>query len=275
MDLSISTRIRLDHGGSIPLLGLGVWQLEPGEQTRNAVLAALSCGYRLIDTARIYGNERQVGEAVRACGLSREEVFITTKLWNSDQGYDSAIRACRASLLSLGLPWVDLYLIHWPGERKRLESWRALVALREEGLCRAIGVSNYTIAHLEELAGASPVTPAVNQVEFHPFLFQETLLSYCKANGIVLEAYSPLTRGERLADRRLVSVARKYGKTTAQLMLRWALQHGVVVIPKSSHPGRIRENADFYDFEISPEDMKTLDNLGETSRFCWDPTGIP
>jgi diketogulonate reductase-like aldo/keto reductase len=275
VDLTLTKRKQLAHGGKIPVLGIGVWQTAAGEETRSAVREALSCGYRLIDTARIYGNEQEVGEAVRASGLSPGDVFITTKLWNEDHGYDATIRACRASLSSLGLQSVDLYLVHWPVEKKRIDTWKAMVTLKEEGICRAVGVSNYTIAHLNELLDASPVVPAVNQVEFHPFLFQKELLSFCRAHGIVLEAYSPLTRGERLSDRRLVSVARKYGKSTAQILLRWALQHDVVVIPKSANSRHIRENAQVFDFAISADDMRALDDLDENRRYCWDPTGIP
>jgi diketogulonate reductase-like aldo/keto reductase len=274
MDPALAKRKQLNHGGKIPFLGLGVWQAAAGKETLGAVREALSCGYRLIDTASIYGNEKQVGEAVLASSLPPEEVFVTTKLWNSDHGYDATIRACRASLSTLGLPSIDLYLVHWPVEGKRIDTWKAMVALREEGLCRAVGVSNYTIAHLTELLDASPVVPAVNQVEFHPFLYQKELLSFCRKHGIVLEAYSPLTRGERLSDRDLVSIARKYGKSAAQILLRWALQHDVVVIPKSVNPGHIRENAQIFDFAISDDDMKALDNLDENRRYCWDPTDV-
>lgn len=238
MELSSSTRKRLNQGGAIPILGLGTWQARAGNQTRRTVSSALSCGYRLIDTAAIYGNEKEVGEAFRA------------------------------SISTLGLSYVDLYLIHWPVEGKRLDSWKALVTLKNEGLCKAIGVSNYTIADPEELLNAAPVVPAVNQVEFHPLLYQyqRGLLSFCEAHGIVVEAFSPLTRGKRLSDSRLAAIARKYGKSTAQLLLRWALQHEVAVIPKSVHPRRIRENAEVFDFAISAEDMKALDILGGTGH---------
>lgn len=274
MDLTLTKRKQLVHGGKIPVLGLGVWQAAAGEETRSAVREALSCGYRLIDTARIYGNEKDVGHAIQESGLPPGEVFVTTKLWNADQGYDATIRACRASLSTLSLPSIDLYLIHWPVEGKRIDTWKAMVALQEEGLCRAIGVSNYTIAHLTELLEVSPVVPAVNQVEFHPFLFQKELLSFCRVHGIVLEAYSPLTRGERLSDRSLVSIARKYGKSASQILLRWALQHDIVVIPKSVQSGHIRENTQIFDFAISADDMKALDGLDENQRYCWDPTGV-
>ncbi len=227
--------------------------------------AALDCGYRLIDTAKIYGNERDVGIAVRESGVPRKEVVVTTKLWNSDQGYESAIHACQQSLRELNLDYVDLYLIHWPASSRRGESWRALVELRKEGLCRSIGVSNYMIPHLRELLAESEVVPAVNQVEFHPFLFQKDLLEFCRARGILIEAYSPLTRGQRLNDPRFVAIASRYGRSPAQILLRWALEHGVVPIPKSSRPERIRENAAVFDFSLAPADMKALDALSTGS----------
>ncbi len=216
MDFQIGSRLPLNDGNSIPPLGLGVWQSRPGKETQTAVRAAFDCGYRLIDTAKIYGNERDVGIAVRESGVPRKEVVVTTKLWNSDQGYESAVRACQQSLRELNLDYVDLYLIHWPASSRRGESWRALVELRKEGLCRSIGVSNYMIPHLRELLAESDVVPSVNQVEFHPFLFQKDLLEFCRTRGILLEAYSPLTRGQRLNDPRFVAIAARYGRSPAQ-----------------------------------------------------------
>src|SRR5437879_7995035 len=197
MALSIDSRITLNDGRKIPVLGLGVWQAGAGKETRKAVASALECGYRLIDTAKMYGNERDVGAAVRESGIPRDEVFITTKLWNSDHGFDAALRAFEGSRRELGLEYVDLYLIHWPVPQIRSESWKALLKIREQGLARSIGVSNYTIPHLEELLPATPVPPSVNQVEFHPFLFQRELLGYCEKHRIQLEAYSQLTRARR------------------------------------------------------------------------------
>jgi diketogulonate reductase-like aldo/keto reductase len=275
MVLSLDARTRLDNGVEMPVLGLGVWLIPSGEETRRAVRDALECGYRLIDTARAYGNERDVGRALLESGLPREEVFVTTKLWNSDHGYEAARRACRASLGDLGLDYIDLYLVHWPVPGLRRETWKAMAALQNEGICRAIGVSNYTIRHLEELREESSVPPAVNQVEFHPFLYQRELLDYCRRRGIAVEAYSPLARGVRLSEPALVSVGRKYGKTPAQVLIRWALQHGTVPIPKSSRPERIRENAAVFDFSLAPGDMETLDRLDEGLRVCWDPTAAP
>jgi diketogulonate reductase-like aldo/keto reductase len=239
------------------------------------VLSALAVGYRHIDTARIYGNERDVGLAVRESGLPRSDIFVTTKLWNDDQGYDSTLRACERSLEALGLEYVDLYLVHWPVPGRRLESWRAMEKLLADGKCRAIGVSNFMEHHLEELLGRAKVVPAVNQVEQHPFLYQQSLQRYCADKGIVVEAYSPLTKGTRLGDPRVVEVARKYGKSPAQVLIRWCLEHDLVVIPKSVHEERIRENANVFDFSLSPEDLRRLDGLNEDLYTGWDPRDVP
>lgn len=275
MSLTIRSTARLNNGVEIPLLGLGVFRAAAGEETQRAVRDALALGYRHVDTAAVYGNERDVGIALRDSGVPREEVFVTTKLWNADHGYDATLRACDASLSRLGLAYVDLYLMHWPVAGLRLESWRAMDALLEQGKARAIGVSNFTIRHLDELLAASPRVPAVNQVEYHPFLHQRALAEYCAARGIVVEAYSPLTKGRRLGDPRLGAVAAHSGKTPAQVLVRWALQHGLVVLPKSTHRARIEENAAVFDFEISPQDMALLDGLDENLRTSWDPTDAP
>ncbi len=258
----------------MPYLGLGVYLAGPGAEAQNAIRYALEAGYRHIDTAKIYGNERDVGIALKKSGIPREEIFVTTKLWNSDHGYDETIRACQESLMTLGLSYVDLYLIHWPEEELRIETWKAMITLQEEGKCRAVGVSNYTIRHLEELLADSPVVPTVNQVEFSPFLYQKDLLDFCRTNEIQLEAYAPLTRRQRLNHSTITSIAAKYGKTAAQIMIRWSLQHDVVVIPKSVNQRRIYENADVFDFEISSEDMALLDSLNEDLRICWDPSDV-
>ncbi len=236
---------------------------------------ALESGYRLVDTARIYGNEADVGVAVRETGLPREEIFVTTKVWNSDQGYDPTIRACEESLRRLGLDYLDLYLVHWPVEGLRIETWKAMTALMKQGKCRAIGVSNYTIRHLQELLERADVVPAVNQVEFHPFLYQEKLLEFCRMNNIQLEAYSPLTRGERLNDPRVLALAAKHDRTPAQVLIRWGLQHSLVLIPKSAKKERIIENSRVFDFALSSEEMQLLDSLNEDFRTCWDPSTIP
>ncbi len=274
-ELSLQSKIALNNSVEIPSLGLGVYQSPPGEITERAAEYALSVGYRHIDTARIYGNESDVGKAIRKSGLPREEVFIATKLWNGGQGYDSALRACESSLKRLGVSYLDLYLIHWPVPRLRSESWRALVKLLKDDKCRAVGVSNFTVKHLNELANASDVVPAVNQVEFSPFLYQRDLLDYSMKHGIQLEAYSPLTQGERLNHAEIVKLAKKHRRTPAQILIRWSLQHGLVVIPKSVKPERIRENSEVFDFEIAASEMKILDSLNEDFHTCWDPTNEP
>jgi diketogulonate reductase-like aldo/keto reductase len=274
-NLNMQSTVKLNNNVRMPILGLGVYQTPPGRVTQNAVKFALDIGYRHVDTARIYSNESDVGEAVLKSGLPREELFVTTKLWNSDQGYDSTLRACEASLKRLGLDYLDLYLIHFPVPETRKESWKAMETLLQKGKCRAIGVSNFTISHLEDLLETHEVIPAVNQVEFHPFLYQKELLEYCQRKGIQVEAYSPLARGERFKHPRITALATRYSKTPAQLMLRWGLQHGLVVIPKSTGEERIRENTQVFDFEISAEDMKSLDSLNEDLRLNWDPTSVP
>lgn len=274
-DLTLQSTLPMRDGGAIPRLGLGVWQAARGIETRQAVLWALESGYRHVDTARIYGNEADVGEAIRASGVPRDEVFVTTKLWNDDHGYDAALRALQASLGRLGLDWVDLYLIHWPLEGLRLDSWRALVQAREDGLCRAIGVSNYLPRHLDELAQASPVMPAVNQFEMHPWLAQSDVLESCRTHDVVAESYCPLARGRRMDDPVLVRIAGKHGKTPAQVLIRWALQKDVVVIPKSARQDRIHENSDVFDFHLDGADMAALDALEAGDRIAWDPSDIP
>lgn len=270
---SIGSRIKLNDGSDMPVLGLGVYQSRPGRTTYDAVIAALDCGYRLIDTAALYGNERDVGDAVRASGIPRDDVFITTKLWNGDHGYESAIKACRASLHRLGFPSVDLYLIHWPVSGLRGESWKAFIQLQREGLCRSIGVSNYTIPHLEETLGGSPVVPAVDQVEFHPLLYQADLLGFCRSKEIRLEAYSPLARGVALKHPTVRELANRHGRTPAQILIRWSLQHEAIAIPKSVRPERIRENAQVFDFHLSAGDMQTLDGLSRGLHVAWNPDG--
>jgi diketogulonate reductase-like aldo/keto reductase len=271
---SLAAHTVLSDGSRMPWVGLGVYRIAAGEPCLRAVTHALSIGYRHVDTAALYGNEEDVGRALRASGIARDQVFIATKLWNSDQGYASAIKACDRSLARLKLDYLDLYLIHWPESGRRLDSWRALVELRRQGKCRSIGVSNYTIAHLEELMAHSEVVPAVNQVEFSPFLFQRELLDFCRAHAIQLEAYCPLTRGVKLGDPVVRSVARRHGKTAAQVLLRWALQHEVAVIPKSAQPARIDENAALFDFALDDRDMAALDALNVDFRACWDPTRV-
>src|SRR5919198_3418877 len=268
MQLNMQSRIRLNNGVEIPRFGLGVYQSPPGKTTQRIVRYALKIGYRHIDTAYIYGNESDVGKAILESGTQREEVFVTTKLWNTNQvGYDSALRACKESLQRIGLTYVDLYLIHWPvqgNSNNSIEIWKAMIHLLREGRARAIGVSNFAFHDLKQILDDSDIVPAVNQVEFHPFLYQKDLLSFCKKNGIQLEAYSPLTRGKRLSHPTIMNIAKKYvNKTPAQLLIRWSLQHNLVVIPKSIHEDRILENSQVFDFELRAEDMKLLDSLNE------------
>jgi diketogulonate reductase-like aldo/keto reductase len=275
----LSSRVRLSQGPEMPVIGLGVFQTTPGPETRQAVAWALESGYRLIDTAAMYGNEADVGEAIRASGIPRKEVFVTTKLWHRDHGYDSAKRACRKSLDLLGLDYIDLYLIHWPQANSpsdRLDSWRALEELKAEGICRAVGVSNYSIRHLTELAAHAHYAPAVNQVEFHPFVYDPELIDYCQQRNIQLEAYSPLTRNRRLEDPTLAAVAREHARSPAQILIRWGLQHGFVEIPKSIRIERIQENARVFDFSLTAEEMARLDALRDRRRVTqWDPETIP
>jgi diketogulonate reductase-like aldo/keto reductase len=276
--LDIASGVTLSSGTQMPVLGLGVFQTPAGPTTRQAVAWALAAGYRLLDTAAMYGNEADVGAAVRASGIPRREIFVTTKLWHTDLGYASAKRAYRESFERLGLEYVDLYLIHWPradSPQVRLDTWRALEEIHEAGTCRAIGVSNYTTRHLEELAGAR-VPPAVNQVEFHPFVYDPELVDYCRAHRIQLEAYSPLTRNRRLDDPTIAEVAAAHRRSPAQVMIRWGLQHGFVEIPKSVHRERIEENTRVFDFELSAPEMGRLDALRDRRRITqWDPAQIP
>ncbi|EKR82623.1 glyoxal reductase [Leptospira interrogans serovar Medanensis str. L0448] len=258
----------------MPILGLGVWKTKSGKECKEAVLNALEAGYRHIDTARIYDNEVDVGQAIRESRIPRKEIFITTKLWNADQGSDKTRKALENSLDRLGIDFVDLYLIHFPVTSKRMDSWKELEKLYHDKLCKAIGVSNYTIIHLTELLKNSQITPAVNQVEFHPFLNQIHLLEYCKKHKIQLEAYSPLVHGQKIEDPTIAKIAQKYDKTPAQILIRWAIEQKIVVIPKSIKKERIIENSKVFDFAISEEDMKILNSLDEDFRTCWDPSEV-
>lgn len=274
MNLHIKSIKKLNNDIKIPMFGLGTYLNDNGRQAIDSILYALEIGYRHIDTAAMYENEMEVGKAVRESGIPREEIFVTTKLWNSDHGYDNTIKAFQRSLERLGLDYVDLYLIHWPVENLRLESWRALERLYSDGLCKAIGVSNYMKRHVDEILNNFSIVPAVNQVEFSPFLYLKELQNYCESKGIALESYSPLTKGYRLNEPRLIEIARRYDKSTSQILIRWCLQKGMIVIPKSSRNEHIKENADIFDFEISEADMLALDNLNENYRSTWDPTTV-
>jgi diketogulonate reductase-like aldo/keto reductase len=236
------------------------------------VRTALDLGYRHIDTAAYYGNEESVGKAIRDSGIAREQIFVTTKLWNSHHGDPE--RALAGSLRRLAIDYIDLYLIHYPVS-ERLRSWKLFESFKKRDATRSIGVSNFTIRHLKELHAASATIAAVNQVEFHPYLYQRELLEFCRSQNIALEAYSPLTHGARLKDPKLLALAKKYSKSAAQILIRWALQHDTIVIPKSANPSRIAEDADVFDFEICAPDMQLLDSFNENLRTCWDPTHAP
>ena len=254
---SIRTTVKLNNGIDMPIFGLGVWQMSEGEETEQSVLWALEAGYRLIDTARLYGNEASVGNAVRKSRIPREEIFVTTKLSPTD--FFKVRAAFQRSLDKLGLGYIDLYLIHWPIPLMKSSIWKHLEKIYAEGLVHSIGVSNYNFTQLEALLSTANTAPAVNQVQFHSFSYKKELLDFCKSKNIVLQAYSPLARGKRINDPIITDMARKYNKTPAQVMIRWSLQKGVVPIPKSSHRNRIIENANVFDFQLGDNDMKLLD----------------
>lgn len=272
---NLQDTVTLHNGVRMPGIGLGVFKVEEGPELVQAVKTAITHGYRSIDTAAIYQNEEGVGQGIREAladnGLARDQLFVTSKVWNADLGYESALAAYEASLERLGLDYLDLYLIHWPVIGKYKEAWRALETLYGEGRVRAIGVSNFQIHHLEDLMQDASVKPMVNQVEFHPRLAQKDLLRYTREQGIQLEAWSPLMQGELLDDPVLNELAAKYGKSVAQIILRWDLQHGVITIPKSTKEHRIIENARLFDFELSGEDIERIDGLNENRRVGPDP----
>ncbi|MCX5535022.1 aldo/keto reductase [Streptomyces sp. NBC_00006] len=259
--------VTLNNGVEIPQLGFGVFQV-PDDETAAAVTAALEAGYRSIDTAAIYGNETGVGRALAASGIAREDLFITTKLWNADQGYDATLAAFDASLEKLGLDYVDLYLIHWPTPERDLyrETWKAIEKLAADGRIRAAGVSNFQPAHLERLLADSPLVPAVNQVELHPGLQQSELRAVHADLAIATEAWSPLAQGAVLGDEAITTIAARHGKSPAQVVLRWHLQLGNVVIPKSVTPARIRENLDVFDFTLTDDELASIATLDRDLR---------
>ena len=260
----VSTNIVLNNGVKIPTLGFGTYQIR-GQIVERVISWALAAGYRHIDTAMAYSNEKRIGDAIRKCDFDRNSLFITTKLWNTDHGYENTLEAIDTSLKKLGLDYVDLYLIHWPIEGFT-ETWRAMEEILASGKTRAIGVSNFMIHHLEELLATTKTVPAVNQIECTPYLYNKNLLKYCKKHGIRISASSPLTRGKKLDDLRLVQIARNYGKTPAQVLIRWGLQHGLIELPKSKRRSKIIENTHVFDFNLSEEDMKELNSLNENLR---------
>jgi diketogulonate reductase-like aldo/keto reductase len=265
----------LNNGIRMPMFGLGCTHAEDDQNTEEAVLAALEAGYRLIDTASVYENENDIGRALRSSAVSRADLFLATKVWNSDLSYDRTLLAFDRSLEALRVEYLDLYLIHWPLIRLRRESWRALTRLLEDGRVRAIGVSNFAVRHIEEIIGETGVVPAVNQVEFNPFLNQRRLHEWCRRKDILLQTHTPFSKRARRRARHLDEIAAHYGKDAAQLLLRWALQKGVGVLVRSLDPQEIARQSRVFDFEISLRDMDSMDSLHENLRVGWDPTNAP
>lgn len=263
----------LNNGLRMPLLGLGVYDMYNAE-AEAAIHQAIEIGYRLIDTAAMYGNEVEVGNAIRQAGIPRNELFVTTKVNDLDQGYDATLRAFEISQKKLNCDYIDLYLVHWPIKNKRQETWKALERLYQEQQVRAVGVANYLIPFLDELLPIANFVPVVNQVEFSPYLFLQDLLHRCQVEGIVLQAYTPLVRGEKFQDPKLLGLAQKYGKSPAQIILRWALQLGVSSIPKSANPIRLQENFDVFDFVISEADMAFMATFNEDYRVVPSPMSM-
>lgn len=263
--------VKLNNGVEMPYFGLGVFQIDEGNEVINAVKYALDCGYRHIDTAALYGNEKGVGDGIRQSGIDRKEVFVTSKVWNSDQGYNKTLKAFDLSMKKFGFDYLDLYLVHWPVKGKYKDTWRALEHLYKQGRVRSIGISNFLKHHIEDLKQSIEIMPMVNQMEFHPYLIQQDLIEYCVGNKIQYEAWSPLMQGHIMSDNIITKLAGKYGKTAAQIVLRWDLQKGVVTIPKSVKQERIVSNSQIFDFEISNEDMKLIDSLDKNNRIGADP----
>ncbi|MEK4852352.1 aldo/keto reductase [Paenibacillus sp. FSL H7-0756] len=271
MMMNLKSATKLANGVEMPWFGLGVFKVQEGQEVIDSVKAAIKAGYRSIDTASVYGNEEGVGQAIRESGVAREELFITTKVWNTEQGYDSTLAAFDQSLSKLGLDYADLYLVHWPIRAKYKDTWRALEKLYADGKVRAIGVSNFQIDHLEDLLTVAKVKPMVNQVELHPLLNQQELREYCKAQGIQIEAWAPLAQGHLLDNEVLADIAAHHNKTLPQVILRWDLQNGIVTIPKSVKAERIIANADIFDFELSEEEISRINGLNRDQRFGSHP----
>lgn len=272
--MSIFDTIELHNGVKMPAFGLGVYKVEEGEQLEKTIHTALDLGYRLIDTASFYKNEEGVGQGIRNSGIPREELFITTKVWNSEQGYENTLKAFDDSMERLGLDYLDLYLVHWPVKGKYLDTWRALEELYRKGRVKAIGVSNFKIHHLKDLLSHAAEKPVINQVELHPLLSQVELRGFCQQNDIKVEAWSPLSRGRFLDEPILGKIAAQHGKTPAQVILRWHLQNQIIPIPKSVTPTRLKENADIFDFQLSQKDMDEINELNKDQRFGADPDHI-
>ncbi len=265
------TTTTLHNGVEMPTLGLGVWKMENNDEVKTAVQAAIDAGYKAIDTAAAYKNEEGVGAAIKDSSTPREDLFITSKVWNDDQGYESTVKAFEDTVTKLGVDTLDLYLIHWPVEGKYKETWKAMEKLYKDGRIRAIGVSNFHPAHLEDLMKDAEIKPMVNQVEFHPLLNQQELRDYCNQHSIQLEAWSPLAQGKLLDNDVVKQIADQHGKSTAQVIIRWDLEHEVVTIPKSSNPERIKQNFDVFDFELTKDNIRAIDELNQNERMGPDP----
>ncbi|WP_310832613.1 aldo/keto reductase [Paenibacillus pedocola] len=263
----------LNNGVHMPWFGLGTYKAE-GAEVAKAVATALELGYRSIDTAAVYGNEEEVGQSIAASGVARDSLFVTTKVWNTDQGYDTTLRAFETSCKKLGLDVIDLYLIHWPGQTLYKDTWRALERLYEEGRVRAIGVSNFQIHHLEELKKESSLVPAVNQVELHPRFIQKELHDYCVQHQIQIEAWAPLMKGRLQENELLQGIAGKHGKTVSQVILRWGLQNSIVIIPKSVTASRIKENSEIFDFELTADEVSAISGLDAGERIGTNPDNL-
>lgn len=272
-NLSKNKDLVLNNGVEIPLIGFGTYKMH-GAELEKAIEVGLEAGYRHFDTAALYGNEEEIGNVLKNTGVKREDIFITTKVWNDDQGYDNTMAAIDVSLEKLQTDFVDLYLVHWPIPEKRAATWDAMIQLYDDRKARSIGVSNYTSKHIDELMKKSSITPVVNQIEITPFLYQQELAEKCESYDIKIQAHSPLVRGSQMNNPVLVEVANKFGKSTAQVLIRWSLEKGFVVLPKSSNPERIKENIDVFDFELTAEDMSKIDSLNNNMRISWDPSEL-
>lgn len=271
MGLDIASTVTLANGVQMPMFGLGTYKAAEGREVEREVAVALESGYRSIDTASLYRNEAGIGRAIRSSGIDRHELFLTTKVWNDEQGYVGTLEACQRSLERLGTGYVDLYLVHWPIARHYAGTWRAMQEILDSGHSRAIGVCNFLPQHLRELAAVAGVQPMVDQVELHPRLQQPELQAYCREHGIVQEAWAPIMRGRVFDIPEMVKIGRDHGKSAAQIAIRWVLQSGHVVIPKSVHAGRIRENAEVFDFELTDAEMAVIRGLDRGERIGKDP----
>ncbi|MBD8036474.1 aldo/keto reductase [Solibacillus sp. A46] len=271
MNMNLQTTKELTNGVKMPMLGLGVYKMTDRDETLQAITTALDLGYRAVDTAALYYNEEEVGEAIKHSSVPREDIFVTTKVWNSDQGYDNTLRAFEISLKKLDMDYIDLYLTHWPVKEKYVETYRAIERLYEEKLIRVPGVSNHHEHHLKDILASCNIAPMVNQIEVHPYLSQESLRNYCAQEQIAVTAWSPLGRGNVLNDDTIVRIAHEYNVTPAQIILRWHLQNDVIIIPKSVTPSRIKENSELYHFELTKETMQQLNAVNRNERFGQNP----